>query len=75
MTGLDDIYDYDWVREPPEDYNLDDEPSMDLLDLADAPMLVIINGELHGWNDDINNFERLPYDLEDGKVVARSDGS
>lgn len=75
MSSLDDIYD-DWIREPPGDYPLDQEPTFEPVNNeSGVPMLIIINGEIHGWNDDINNFERLPYDIDEtGKVVSRSDG-
>lgn len=64
-----------WVREPPGDYHLDDDPGYDgICDRADVPMMVVIGGTIASWSDAEQTFIREPYVLEDGKVVARSDG-
>lgn len=61
----------------PVDENLPaDDPTFDhVVNLKGQPMLLIIGDEIHAWDEDLGDYTRMPYDLEDGKVVARSDNS
>jgi hypothetical protein len=63
----------EWVREPDDDYNADDDPGYDdLLERDGVPMAIVIGGCVAVWDDDVEGFVPLEgVQFVDGKVVAR----
>jgi hypothetical protein len=63
-------HDYDWVREPPGDYQIDDpDPGYDdILDRPDADVLMHVGGVTVRWDAGAEGFV-----VHDGEVIARAD--
>jgi len=63
-------YELSWQREPPDDYNPDDEPEDELLDY------IIIGDHVAVYDQDAERYYESAYVIdENGEVVARFDGS
>lgn len=67
----------DWVREPDDDYDFDADPGYDSIEnRGGIPMMIFVGGTVATWDEDTDTFIQAPFTLdENGKVVARHDGS